>query len=423
MCTKHYLRIATLAVLATMATAPITVAQEVEVVIEWNRQLQSTLATPGALSPTIFFTRPYALLHVAIFDALNAVDRHYLSYAGELNAPGARRDVAAAQAARDVMVAMFPAQRAMFDASLAATLARASSGDAAEGVRVGQAAAMAVLQLREADGWSRVPPASLYPSLPGFWQPTPPAEAPAAFTHYPEVAGFVVSNGRRFLMAPAPALASESYARDFNEVKALGAATSGVRTAEQTLVARLWAVVGTTTSQPAIWNNLIADLARARALSALETARLYALLNVAVHDGLLTSFTGKYLYGLWRPVTAIRNADRDGNASTDSDPGWTSLIATPPYPTYPGNLACVGAASARILERFFGQNDVAFSVTWAAADGPGTTRRYNGFRELADESARSRIYGGIHFTFDTLASFGVCTELADYVFDNSFRRR
>jgi hypothetical protein len=416
----HCYRILTFA-LATLLATPVAQAQETDVVIEWNRLLQTTIATPGALAPTIFFTRPYALLHVAIFDALNAVERRYRGYASEPNAPGARRDVAAAQAAHDVMVAMFPAQRATFDTALAATLARASSGDASEGIRAGQAAAASVLQLRADDGWSRVPPAFQPPNVAGFWEPTPPAAAPAAFAHYPEVTGFVVANGRRFLMAPPPTLGDESYARDFNEVKALGAANSTVRTAEQTLIARLWAVIGTTTSQPAVWNNLIADLARTRGLNGTDTARLYALVNMAVHDGLLTTFNGKYLYGLWRPVTAIRNAGRDGNAATDADPGWASLIGNPPYPTYPGNVACIGAVSARVLERFFGRNDIAFSVTWAAAEGPGTTRRYNGFRELADEGARSRIYGGIHFTFDTLASFGVCTDLADYVFENALR--
>jgi hypothetical protein len=144
---------------------------------------------------------------------------------------------------------------------------------------------------------------------------------------------------------------------------------------------------------------------------------------MAVHDGLMTAFTGKYLYGLWRPVTAIRAADADGKPATAPDAGWTTLIGTPPYPTYPGNVACIGASAARILERFFGRNDIAFTVTWAAADSTGVTRRYNGFRELADEGGRSRILGGIHFTFDTVASFGVCTDLADYVYDNALRRR
>ena len=243
--------------------------------------------------------------------------------------------VAVAQAAHDVMVAMFPAQRATFDAALATALARTSTGNVSEGVRVGQAAAAAAIQARANDGWSRVPPPYLLPNLAGFWQPTPPALANPAFTHYPDVVGFVVPGGRRFLMEPPPALTSATYTRDYNEVKAIGSVNSTVRTADQTLVARLWAVIGTTTTQPGVWNNLVGDLARSRGLSGVDTARLYALVNVAVHDGLMTSFTGKYLYGFWRPVTAIRAADADGNPSTEPDPAWTTLIPTPAVPHVP----------------------------------------------------------------------------------------
>jgi hypothetical protein len=157
-------------------------------------------------------------------------------------------------------------------------------------------------------------------------------------------------------------------------------------------------------------------------LDALNTARLFALVNMTFHDTLFVSFSGKYLYGLWRPTTAIREADRDGNAATESDPTWTSLIPTPPYPTYPGNYACLASGMTRILERQFGRDDIPFSITWTEAGGPGWTRSYNGLRQLADEAARSRIYGGIHFTFDTSASVGVCVPLADHIFDNTLRR-
>jgi hypothetical protein len=158
-------------------------------------------------------------------------------------------------------------------------------------------------------------------------------------------------------------------------------------------------------------------------LNGLETARLYALINMAFHDALFVSFSGKYLYGLWRPTTAIREAARDGNPATEPDPGWLALIPTPPYPTYPGNYACIASAMTRVFERYFGRDNLPFSVTWGEAGGPGVTRSYNGFRQLADEAARSRVYGGIHFNFDTTSSFGVCIPLGDYVFDNMLRRR
>ncbi len=145
---------------------------------------------------------------------------------------------------------------------------------------------------------------------------------------------------------------------------------------------------------------------------------------MSIHDGLLTSFNGKFLYGLWRPVTAIRAANQDSNAATDPDPTGLPLLATPPYPSYPGNHACIGAAAARALERVFGRNDISFSVTWTGTGGAADiTRPYNGFRELADQEAKSRIYGGIHFEFETLASFGVCTRVADYAVDNYLRAR
>lgn len=399
-------------------------AQDTEVVIEWNRLLQTTLATPGALPPTVFFTRPYALMHVAIFDALNSIDYLYTEYATRAEAPpGASREAAAAQAAHDVLVAQFPNQSGTFDAALAATLSRLPSGPAAAGARVGATVARTILELRRDDGWNRVPPPFLLPDLPGYYQVAPPQNAPAAYTHYPDVQPFIIGSAHQFLVEPPPALTSERYAADFNDVKEIGGTTSRTRTPDQTLVARLWASVGTPTTAPGIWNNLVRDLARSSGLNGLDTARLYALLNVNFHDGVLATMTGKYLYALWRPVTAIRAADRDGNPATEADPTWSTLIPTPPYPSYPGNQACLGATASQLLTRAFGRDNIPFTLTWTATDGSNVTRSYNGFRQAADEEARSRIYGGIHYTFDTTASFGVCTRLADYVFENALRPR
>ncbi|MCA1585364.1 MAG: vanadium-dependent haloperoxidase [Acidobacteria bacterium] len=408
-----------------MALPPTARAQDAEVVIEWNRILQATVGTTGALPQTVFFTRPYAMMHVAVFDALNSIDFVYTPYATRAeSSPNASREAAAAQAAHDVMAALFPNQRAIFETTLRATLNRLPAEAAREGSQVGAAAARAILELRASDGWNRVPPQYILPALPGYWQPTPPLDAPPVFTHYPDVLGFGIASARQFLMEPPPTLTSERYAIDFNEVKTLGAANSATRTPDQTIVARVFGVVGTTLSFPGVWNNVARDMARARGLSGLETARLYALVNMAVHDALLVSFTGKFLYGLWRPITAIRAADRDANPATDADPSWTSLIGNPPYPTYPGNLACLAASASRVLHRFFGRDDIPFTVTWAGIDpAPNVTRAYNGFRQLADEAGRSRIYGGIHFTFDTLASVGVCTPLADYIVDNNLRSK
>jgi hypothetical protein len=399
-------------------------AQQLETVIEWNRVALTALAVPGANPSTVFVTRPLAMVSVAVFDAANAFDGGYHPYA---SAPepgdGASRDAAVAQAAHDVLVTLLPSQRAAFDAALARSLAGIGDEAVRAGAAVGAAAAQAVLDLRADDGWTRPFPALDLPGLPGYWTPTPSANAAATFTNYPDVRGFIVPNGRHFIAEAPPALTSERYARDFNETKVLGAADSAVRSAEQTLVARLWAPVGTSTAFWHVWNQVVGYVARSRSLSGLDAARAYALVNMAHHDALMTSFTGKFLYGFWRPVTAIRQAHTDGNDATERDAAWTPLIPTPPYPGHPGNMACLGAAQARVLERVLGRDDVPFEVTWTGTSGPTVTRAYNGFRQLADEGGASRIWGGIHFTFETLASFGSCTRLGDYAADNVLRRR
>ena len=399
-------------------------AQPPDPIFEWNQALITTLGTPGAASPTVFFTRPLAILNVAMFDALNSIDRVYTPYVDFVDVSAdSSREAALAQAARDVLVSMFPSQQSAYDALLATQLGRVTRGDVQGGARVGAAAARALLAQRATDGWNRPQPAYLLPSLPGYWQPVPPQNTPAGFAHYPDVTPFVIGSSRQFLVEAPPALTSERYATDFNEVKSIGSATSTTRTADQTLVARLFAVVGTTTSIPGLWTNVTRDLARARGMNALDASRFFALMSMAFHDALFVSFSGKYLYGLWRPVTAIRGAATDGNPATDADTEFLALIPTPPYPTYPGNYACLSSAVTRVYANEFGRDDVTFTATWTEAAGPGWTRTYNRFSQLAEEAARSRVYGGIHFNFDTTSSFGVCTELGDYVYANMLRRR
>jgi hypothetical protein len=407
---------------AVIAGLPQPARAQADVVYEWNRILLEAVTTTGALPATTFFTYPCALTQAAVFDAVNSIDYQYTPWAVRVRAePGASREAAAAQAAHDVLVSLFPTLAARFDAALATTLASLPPVAANQGARVGAAAAREILELRRFDGWGRVPPPYVLPDEPGNWQPAP---APAAFTHYPEVVPFVMGSVNMYPLEPPPALTSERYAADFNEVKTLGSATSTVRTEEQTQVARLFAGVGTTTTVPVLWGNLARDVSRAHGLSILDAARVFALLAMTQHDALQISMTSKFKYGLWRPVTAIRNADRDGNPATTADPNWNTLIPTPPYPSYAGNMACITGSGARTLARLFGRDDVPFSVTWApTSGGQAVTRSYNGFRQLADEAARSRIYGGIHYTFDTLASMGVCTDMADYVFENTLRAR
>jgi hypothetical protein len=192
-----------------------------------------------------------------------------------------------------------------------------------------------------------------------------------------------------------------------------------VRSAEQTQTARLFASVGNSTVHFMMWNNVARDVARQANWSLLDTARLFALMNASMHDGLQTSHTSKYVYGLWRPVTAIRRADEDLNPATVADAAWTPLLSTPSYPSHSSNQTCVGVSSSRALARAFGRDDVPFSVTWIGTGGnANVTRAYTSFSELAQQQARSRVYGGIHFDFELEASTASCTQVADWVADH-----
>ncbi|MGD9902027.1 MAG: vanadium-dependent haloperoxidase [Vicinamibacterales bacterium] len=423
--TRRALGRAALALSLALAMPAAASAQSLDTLVRWNRVLLTALTVPGGKPPTVFDTRHLAIVSVAVFDAVNSFDRVYQPYATWAEpADGASRDAAVAQAAHDALVALMPTQTATFDAALAESLAGIPPQAAADGAAVGAAAARAILDLRTGDGWEQPFPPLELPSLPGYWKPTPPANAPAAFTNYPRARGFIVEDGRHFMIEGPPPLTSELYARDFNQVKAWGAVNSTVRSAEQTLISNQWAGVGTSTNINVVWNTLIGDIARSRGWSSLELARGFALLNMTFHDALLTSFTGKFVYGLWRPVTAIREADTDGNGATEADPTWLPLLATPPYPSAPGNMACIGSSLARVMERLTGRDDVAFSITWTGTGtNPSATRSYSSFSQLGLQQAYSRIWGGIHFEFETLSSMGQCPRLADYAVDNVLRRR
>lgn len=278
------------------------------------------------------------------------------------------------------------------------------------------------LAWRQNDGWivSVTPPYS-EPPLPGRWQPTPPANAPAAFTHLQQAAPLATLSSTQFLPAPPPSLTSKRYADAVNEVQFLGRVDSAARTADQTAIARVWSAVGTTTGFFAVWNNVGGDVSERHQLSLVDTARLFALLNISIHDALQTTQASKFVYGVWRPVTAIRAAETDLNPETAPDASWLPLITTPPYPSYAGNLATIGASAARALELVFGTSDIPFSITWKQAAGPDIRRDYGSFTAAADEEFMARIYGGVHFRFDQEAGRQVGRNVANFVFTTSMR--
>ena len=393
-----------------------------DVILQWNRVLLDTVRTPGQHPATIMQVRSYAIMHAAMFDAVNSIDGTYTPYLTEV--PGtvnASIEAAAAQAAHDVLVGLYPTRKAVFDAELANSLLGIEENRAQQGIRVGQIVAERMLAARANDGWNVAPPVYSLPATPGNWQPTPTTNTPATFTHYPSVIPFGIKSASQFMPAPPPAMTSAQYAADLEEVKQLGALNSAIRTADQTKVAQLWTGVNTPTNFLFVWNNVARTVAVERQSSTVEKARLFALINIALHDALQVTFASKFNYGLWRPVTAIRRATEDGNASTTADTEWSSLIAAPPYPSYAGNMAAIGTSQATILALFFGRDDIRFQHTWEGAGG--ATRSYAGFNAMANEQERARVYGGIHFTFDNVAGQSVGRNVANYVFQNLMRKR
>ncbi|MDQ3712187.1 MAG: vanadium-dependent haloperoxidase [Acidobacteriota bacterium] len=389
------------------------------VILQWNRVLQETMRTPGQHPATIFPTRSFAMMHAAMFDAVNSIDQTYTPYLIEVpTGRAASQEAAAAQAAHDVLVALYPTRQAIFDAELADSLIGIPRLQEMRGRDIGRIVAQNLLAVRANDGWNVTPPPYVLPLTPGNWQPAP---ASATFTHYPAVLPFAITSNTQFAPNPPPALTSAEYARDFNEVKELGSATSTTRTADQTKVAQLWAGVNTPTTLFFTWNNVARTVAISRNNTTAENARLFALLNISSHDSLLTTFTSKFVHGLWRPVTAIRRADEDGNPNTAQDVNWSSLLTNPPYPAYPGNMAGMGTSQATILALFFGRDDIRYESMWEGAGG--ATRSYAGFNQMADEQERSRVYGGIHFTFDQTAGQSAGRNVGNYVFLNFMKPR
>ncbi len=387
------------------------------VILQWNRVLQDTIRTPGQQPATIFPVRSFAMMHGAMFDAVNSIDRTHTPYLIDVpGSPRASQEAAAAKAARDVLVSLYPTRESIFDAELAISLDGIPAYRVWQGLRIGEAAAARMLEVRASDGWNVPPPPYVLPPTPGNWQPAPPANSPAGFTQFPGVLPFALTSGAQFPPNPPPSLTSPEYAADFNEVKALGSATSVTRTTEQTQIARLWANVNTPTTVFFVWNNVARSVAISRDNTTAQNARLFALLNIAFHDALQTTMTSKFVHGLWRPVTAIRRADEDGNPNTERDENWLPLLGNPPYPTYAGNHAAIGTSQSTILGLFFGRDDIQFQHTWEGAGG--ATRSYAGFTAMANEEERSRVYGGIHFTFDQTAGQSAGRNVANYVFLN-----
>jgi hypothetical protein len=362
--------------------------------------------------------RMYAMMHVAIHDALNGIDRRSRPYAASLTAaPGASPEAAVAAAARDVLVPVLgsfsfflpanciSAGIASVEANYTAALGAIPNGTAkTRGVALGQAAAAAILALRSSDGFDTplTDPNYQEGSAPGEYRYTP--GTPFAFAPHlaEDLTPFVLKDASQFRPGPPYSLTSRKYAADVNEVQRLGGddvTTPSARTDEQTEIALFWV-----DTSPLMWNRIARATADAKGLDLWESARLFGLLNLAMTDGYIGTFEAKYHYRFWRPVTAIRLADIDGNPATTADPTWTPLVETPPIPDYDSGHAVEGGTASQVLKRFFHTDSMSFSacsLTLPAgqrcSDASPTLRHFTSFSQAADENAVSRIYVGFHF--------------------------
>ena len=378
---------------------PASAAQPVNPVIEWNRTLLVIVRTPGAQPPTIHSTRSFAMLHAAIFDAVNNIDRDFEPYA--VRHPHVSRrasaEAAADQAAHDVLVSLYPAFTTTLDSQLQQDLAQITNGrDKADGIEEGQDVAAAILALRSNDGSATVLPPFVPKNQPGSYQLTPPNFAPADFIQWPQVTPFALARASEFRSGPPPALTSDDYTQSFNEVKSLGLITSATRTADQTQIGQFW-----NGNIQDFWNEITQTAAISHHLNLEQSARLFALLNISLADTTIAFFDTKYTYDLWRPVTAIQMASTDNNPETDQDPNWIPLpTKTAPDPSYPGAHSAISAAGAEVLRLVLG-DPITLDVTSEAL--AGVTRHFTSFSAAGEEAGLSRIYAGQHFRFDHVA--------------------
>jgi hypothetical protein len=385
-----------------------------DAVTEWNGILRTTIGTESPQAQSRFA----AITHLAVFEAVNAVTRDYEPYLRTVQATqDSSPEAAAVAAAHHVLSNYFPDRAANLDAELARSLATIPDSAAkTAGIALGKAAGAAMIAQRANDGSGT--PLQYTPSQgKGFWQPTPPGFAAATFLHWGKMMPFGIARPDQFRPRPPPALTSNRYRRDYNEVKEIGNALSNIDIRPQDRIDNTRYVAMTSPTQ--IWNSVALQLSEAENLSLAENARLFALLNMSIADAAIAVFEAKYVYNFWRPVTAIRAGDIDGNPGTEPDPAFNTFINTPPYPSYPSGAGGLGNAARSLLERIFGRGR--HPVTLSNPALPGVTFRYTNLRHITDDLSDARLYGGIHFRFDQEAAEQLGERVAAYVLNNNLR--
>jgi len=389
-------------------------------VVQWNKTLLTVVRTPGAQPATIHPTRDFAILHAAIYDAVNAIDASHEPYLVRIEhiSRHASQEAAAAAAAHAALIELLPNSQTVFDQQLAASLAKIPDGpDKSAGIDVGIAVAQAIVKLRSEDGSATTPIPYVFGTAPGNYQSTPPNfPKQPVFTHWPRVTPFALKQANQFRPGPPPRLSSAEYAAVFNEVKSLGVANSAAATPDQVLIGRFW-----NGAIQNYWNEITQTAVIAHHLTTAQSARVFALLNMTFADSVIAFYDAKYTYNLWRPVTAIRAAATDDNAQTIEDSNWLPQAGnTAADPSYPGAHAAISGAGAFVLNSVFGTRKFALNVTSEVL--PGAIRSFDSFSAVEREASLSRIYAGQHFRSDEKAGEALGRAVGDFVVDHFLTR-
>jgi hypothetical protein len=393
---------------ASIALAPMIDARA-DVITDWNAKAEA-ISIEKRLPPPPN-ARGMAILHVAIFEAVNAIEKRYSPYRLKLTAEKSLpKEAAAAAAGHAVLIALHPDKRAELDAMLVASVAKIpDDASKTKAMELGRQSAAEILALRAKDGADR--PESYRPlTVAGAYVPTviPISSTVGAMTPW------AMTSGSQFRPAPPPALTSMTWTNDVNEIREYGGRVSQKRTAEQTDIGRFWFMTG-----PQAWNPVVRQLAEHKKLDITDNARLFALVAMATSDAFIAVFDGKYHFNFWRPLTAIRNADLSENNATPRDASWVPLGDTPMHPEYPCAHCITSGAAATVLQGFFG-NEIP-EVAMTSATAPGVTRRWNRLSDYSDEVAMARIYAGFHYRFSTKVGQDMGRKIAELVVATQLR--
>lgn len=401
--TWYTLRAITMGILATATVVSWTTLTHADAVTDWNAVAVQALATVAPPRPGPVAFLDLAIVQAAVHDAVQAIDKRFKPYHVEIPGASGSPEAAAAKAAHDVLVDILPGQAASLDTMYHDYFVAHGLAEDDPGVAVGQEAAAGILALRATDGRvpNPLPPPFVGGTAPGEWRPTPsyqagppPSFAPMATPWLGAVPPFTLKSGDQFRAKAPPRLNTRRYAKDYNEVKALGSRFNSARTPEQDQLAYFYAG-----NNFILWNRVLRDIAAAHTETIGDNARLLALGTLAIADSFITAWDSKSHYVLWRPITAIQEGDNDGNARTAGDPTWEPLLNTPPYPDYTSGANNAVGALTRTLEIFFKTDHFTFTVFSQHPLANPNTRTYHRFSDLSWDTVDVRIYQGIHFRF------------------------